>query len=245
MEWFDCHAGFGVPVKSPGRAIATAQELVEELDFCGVAEALVYHTSMVEQAPEFGNQRVVEETRDEPRLHATWAMLPAQTGELGTVEQFLAGMREHGVKALRAYPKENRYLLNSITFGPLLEEVTASRIPLLIGPDWKGITDLLAEFPRLTLVVVRHGSWGDDRYFRPLLERYPNLHIDTSNYQIDHGIEDLVRKYGPDRLLYGSGSPELQMGAALLTAAQADIDDNAKAAIAGGNLRRLLAEVKP
>ena len=171
-------------------------------------------------------------------------MLPAQTGELGTVEQFLAGMREHGVKALRAYPEENRYLLNGVTFGPLLEELTGRRIPLLVGPDWKGITSLLAEFPELTLIVVRHGSWGDDRYFRPLLERYRNLHVDTSNYQIDHGIEDVVRKYGPERLLYGSGSPELQMGASLLTAAQADIDDNAKAAIAGGNLRRVLAEVK-
>ncbi len=244
MEWFDCHAGFGVPVKSPGRAIATAQELVAELDFCGVAEALVYHASVVEQGPQVGNQRGVEEIEGEPRLHATWAMLPAQTGELGTAEQFLAGMREHGVKAARAYPEENRYLLNGVTFGPLLEELTARRIPLLVGPDWKGITSLLAEFPRLTLVVVRHGSWGDDRYFRPLLERYPSLHVDTSNYQIDHGSEDLVRKYGPDRLLYGSGSPELQMGAALLTAAQADIDDDAKAAIAGGNLRRLLAEVR-
>ena len=201
MEWFDCHA---------------------------VAEGLVYHASVVEQGPEVGNQRVVEETEGEPRLHATWAMLPAQTGELGTMEQFLAGMREHGVRALRAYPEQHRYLLNGVTFGP----------------DWKGITSLLAEFPELTLIVVRHGSWGDDRYFRPLLERYRNLHVDTSNYQIDHGIEDVVRKYGPERLLYGSGSPELQMGAALLTTAQADIDDDAKAAIAGGNLRRLLAEVK-
>ncbi len=244
MKWFDCCAGFGIPVKSPARVIATAQELVEELEFCGVGEALVYHTSMVEEGAQVGNGRVVEETKEEARLHPTWAILPPQTGELGTVEQFLGEMRRNGVKALRAYPQEHRYLLNRVTFGPLLEEIVARWIPLMVGPDWEGVASLLAEFPELTLVVTRHGSWGDDRYFRPLVERYPNFHLDTSRYQLDHGIADFVRKYGPDRLLYGSGSPELQMGASLLALAQADIDEGAKEAIAGGNLRRLLGEVR-
>jgi hypothetical protein len=36
----------------------------------------------------------------------------------------------------------------------------------------------------------------------------------------------------------------MQMGGSILTVAQADIADDAKAAIAGGNLRRLLSEVK-
>jgi hypothetical protein len=244
MDWFDCHAGFGVPVKSPGRVFAKAEALIEEMDFCGVGEALVYHASMVEAAPEVGNQRVVEETEGQPRLHPTWAILPAQTGELGTVEEFLSGMGEHGVKALRAYPEENRYLLNGVTFGPLLEELTARRVPLIVGPEWRMVTSVLAEFRELTLIVVRHGSWGDDRYFRPLMERYERLYVDTSRYQLDHGIADFVGKYGPDRMLYGSACPELQMGAAMLTLAHADIDESAKAAIAGGNLRRLLGEVK-
>jgi hypothetical protein len=244
MEWFDCHAWFGVPVKSPVCFFATAEELIEEMDFCGAGDALVYHTSMLEDAPEVGNPRVVEETARQARLHPTWAILPAQTGELGTVDEFLAGMKTHGVKALRAYPEENRYLLNGVTFGPLLEELTARRIPLLVGPNWRMVTDVLAEFPGLTLIVVRHGSWGDDRYFRPLMERYERLYVDTSRYQLDHGIVDFVGKYGPDRLLYGSAAPELQMGAGMLMLAHADIEESAKAAIAGGNLRRLLGEVK-
>jgi hypothetical protein len=122
--------------------------------------------------------------------------------------------------------------------------LVARKIPLFLGPRWQEAADLLREFPELTLVVVNHSDWGDDRLFRPLIERYPRLHLDTSNYQLERGLSDFVRKYGPDRLLYGSGSPNLQMGAALLTLAQADVSDDAKAAIAGGNLRRLLSEVR-
>jgi hypothetical protein len=243
MEWFDCNAGFGVPTVPPVSFARTPQQLLEELDFCGVAEALVYHAAMRDESAQAGNRLVVEETRDQPRLHPAWAILPPQTGELELPGWFEA-MRAHGVRALVAYREQHRYLLNGVTLGALFEEMTARSIPLILGPDWRGITDLLSEFPRLVVVVVNHSGWGEDRYFRPLIERYERFHIDTSNYDLDGGIAELVRHYGPHRLLYGSGFPALQMGGALLTVAQADITDEAKAAIAGGNLRRLLSEVR-
>jgi predicted TIM-barrel fold metal-dependent hydrolase len=243
VDWFDCFVGFGVPSKPPARFAATADDLLAELDFCGVQDALVCHAAMVEEAAQVGNALVVEQTRRHPRLHPTWAILPPQTGEMGTVDEFLAGMRAGGVRALRAYPERHKYLLNGLTFGPLLEEMVARNIPLLVGPEWETLTSLLAEFPELRVIVVGHGDWGDDRYFRPLLDRYPGFHVDISSYHQAHGISDLVSWRGSDRLLYGSGYPDYQMGGALMLVARADICDEDMAAIAGGNLRRLLGEV--
>jgi predicted TIM-barrel fold metal-dependent hydrolase len=243
VDCFDCFAGFGVPSKPPARFSASAADLLAELDFCGVQEALVYHAAMVEEAAQVGNALVLNQTRDHPRLHPTWAILPPQTGELGTVEQFLEAMEAGGVRALRAHPEQHKYLLNGLTFGPLLEEMVARKVPLLVGPEWETLTALLAEFPELRVIVVGHGDWGDDRYFRPLLDRYPGFHVDISSYHQDHGISDLVSWRGSDRLLYGSGYPEYQMGGALMLVARADIPEEDRAAIAGGNLRRLLGEV--
>jgi uncharacterized protein len=242
MDLFDCNCGFGVPSKPFGSVFASPSDLLDELDFCGVAEALVFHVAQHQESPQTGNALIAKQTAEHNRLHPTWAILPPQTDwETGS---FLAEMARHGVRALRAYPEECRYLLNGVTFGPLLEELVRRRVPLLVGPRWQEVTALLGEFAELTLIVVNHSDWGDDRFFRPLIERYPRLHLDTSNYQLERGIADFVRRYGPDRLLYGSGSPNLQMGAALLTLAQADIPDEAEAAIAGGNLRRLLGDVR-
>jgi hypothetical protein len=248
MDWFDCNCGFGVPAKPFGSVFAAPADLLDELDFCGasvacgVSEALVFHVAQQFESPQAGNQLVVTETAGQPRLHPSWAILPPQTE--CDVAGFLDQMKRSGVRALRAYPEEGRYLLNGLTFGPLLEELVARRIPLLLGPHWQAADGLLREFPELTLVIVNHSDWGDDRFFRPLVEHYPRLHLDSSNYQLERGLADFVRKYGPDRLLYGSGSPNLQMGAALLTLAHADMPDEAKAAIAGGNLRRLLLEAR-
>jgi len=244
LDWFDCNCGYGVPAKPLGVAMPTAGELAEELEFCGVGEALVYHVGMYGDSAQVGNRLVVEETKGYPALHPTWAVLPPQTGEQGAVDGFLDSMRENGVKALRAYPEEHRFLLNGLTFGSLFEEIIPRRIPLFVRPDWRGITELLADFPELTLVIVGHGSWGEDRFFRPLIERYERLYLDTADHQLAEGLADFVGKYGPDRFLYSSGTPDLQMGAALVTLAGADMPQEAKEAIAGGNLRRLLSEVK-
>jgi len=244
MEWFDCCAEFGIPRVPPGPFAATPRELLEEMDFCGVSEALVSHAAMRDESAQAGNRLVCDDTHDEPRLHPLWAILPLHTGEIRSPVEWFYAMKGNGVRALVAHPEQHRYLLNGLTFGPLFEEMSARNIPLMLGPDWRGVTALLAEFPRLTVIVVRHSGWGEDRYFRPLMERYERFHVDTSSYDLDGGIADAVARYGPHRLLYGSGFPTLQMGGSLLTVAHADIGGDAKAAIAGGNLRRLLSEVK-
>lgn len=244
LDWFDCNCGFGTAGKLEGSYFPDASALLDEMDFCGVREGLVHHLAMRAESPQAGNRLVIEGTQDLSRLHPTWALLPPQTEELGTTDEFLAGMRQHSVKALWAYPDECRYALDTITFGSLFEELQARAVPLLLGPDWQAVGVVLKDFPDLTVVVTNHGGWGDDRYFRPLVERYPRLYLDTSNYQLAGGLADFVRKYGPERLLYASGSPALQMGAALMTLAGADMSEEAKAAIAGKNLRRLLAQVK-
>jgi predicted TIM-barrel fold metal-dependent hydrolase len=164
-------------------------------------------------------------------------------------------MKADRIVALRAFPVAHRFLLNAVTMGPLLEEMVARRIPLLYSTRrlpagwnphqaWQDLYALLAEFPQLTVIVVDHGSWGCDRYFRPLFEKYERVFVDTSLYYIDGGIEDLVARHGPGRLLYGSGLPERYPGGMMLVIRHAEIDDAAKAAIAGGNLKRLVAEVR-
>jgi hypothetical protein len=244
MEWFDCNAGFGIPSVPSGRFASTPQELLDELGFCGVKNALVWHAATKDESAQTGNRLVVSETKDHPGLHPIWAILPLATGEMGTLDEWFAAMKTNGVKALCAYPEKHRYLLNGLTFGPLFEEMCTRNIPLLLDRDWGRITSLLAEFPRLTVVALNHSSWGDDRNFRPLIERYDRFCIDTSSYDLDGGVADFAARYGPDRLLYGSAFPAMQMGGSILTVAQADISDDAKAAIAAGNLRRLLSEVK-
>ena len=80
--------------------------------------------------------------------------------------------------------------------------------------------------------------------FRPLLERYPNLYVDTAQYLLDGGIEGLVATYGAHHLLFGSGFPESYFAGMMMALKHAKIPAEAKEAIAHGNIERLMLEAE-
>lgn len=244
IAYMDCNVSFGVECAGTYCPCATVTELLAEMDWHGVDRALTHHALMRSQSPVVGNAVLAEEIAGQPRLVGTWAILPPQTEELPTGAAFFHAMAAAGVRALWAWPNEHRYMLNRVTFGPWLDEVAERRIPLFIPCDWELAYRVLAEYPTLTLVVMAQGPWGNDRYFRPLLERYPRFQLDISRYELDCGLRELVARYGPTRLLYGSAFPQAPMGGARLMLAQAEIDAEARRAIAGDNLRQLLGEVE-
>ena len=81
MRVFDCNCSFGHCARPPLRYAADALELIQEMDFCGIDEALVYHANMRFASPTVWNPILVEEVKNKPRLEPTWAILPSQTGE--------------------------------------------------------------------------------------------------------------------------------------------------------------------
>ncbi|MFP4248859.1 MAG: amidohydrolase family protein [Armatimonadota bacterium] len=251
MQLWDCNCWFGRPKCPPLAPAETIEALTGEMERAGIDRALVRCAALWEESPEVGNALVSESCADDQRLLPSWAILPPHTGELGTVDEFVAAMREADVRALWAYPEKHRYVLNTTTMGGLLEEIRDRAIPLLIerreigGGGLYALADsVLQDFSTLHLCVAGHGSWGEDRYFRPLMERYPNFRVDTSRYELDGGIEEICRTFGARRLLFGTKFPDTPMGGSILTLLRADISDGDREAIAGGNLRRMLEEVR-
>ncbi|MFH0795757.1 MAG: amidohydrolase family protein [Candidatus Omnitrophota bacterium] len=244
MKIFDCNCSFGRGSRTPFRYAATPAELIEEMDFCGIDTALVYHTNQRFGSPVIYNLQIVEDIKKISRLEPSWTILPSQTGEQPSTAEFLKLMKSHNVKALRAFPDEHHYRLNGCAFGELLEAIAEKKIPLFVKANAVVIGDLLKEFPTLTVVAMNQGPHSLERYLRPLAEKYPHFYLETSGYIVEGLIEEFCQRYGPERLLFGSGFPDNCSGGALLQLIQAEIPDKSKKAIAGGNLERLLNEVK-
>jgi hypothetical protein len=246
MNFFDCNVFFGSPVKGLLSPVPRVEDLLAEMDRAGVERALVWHIVQHDASPQIGNQLLAEAIRPHPCLVGCWTVLPNQTREFPPPADFFHQMRRERVAALRIFPDSHRFIANAVSMGDLFKQMMARRIPLFVslrrGMDWQGIYALLATFPDLVCVICDHGCWGMDRMFRPLLERYPHVYVDTSQYLLDGGLEALVADYGAARLLFGSGFPESYFGGMMLALRHARIPDEDKTAIASGNLERILAE---
>ncbi len=248
LEFFDCNIYFGLPTRRPLMPVECAEDLVVEMDRCGLAKALVWHIAQHDASPQVGNQMLAEAIQPYTHLVGCWSILPNQAHEFPNADQFLQEMKANRIRAIRTFPDSHRFLLNAVSMGDWMEAFVAHRVPLLLslrfGVDWRNIYDLLASYPELVCVICDHGCWGEDRLFRPLLERYPHVYVDTAQYLLDGGIEALVADYGPNRLLFGSGFPDLYIGGMMMALKHARISDDAKRAIAGGNLEQILMEVQ-
>jgi hypothetical protein len=249
--FFDCNISYGVATKPPLKQSITPGELLAEMDHCGIDEALVT-CAMQRYSPSVGNAVLVEQIENQPRLHPVWALLPHQTGEIPEPVQLIDQMKANGVRALWAWPMEHHYLLDSVTFGSLFEEIIPRQIPLFFNlahmgdthPGWERVAALLKDFPDLTLIATDQSVWGEDHYIRPLVERYPNFYVETSHYELANGLKDFYKKYGADHWLFGTSYPKRYMGGAVMQLINTDIPRAARQSIAGRNLKNLLEAVK-
>lgn len=250
-NFWDASARIGLPRNQPPEAGpvtigGSAEELLAEMDRAGIASALVWHVAQADYDAATGNGLLAEAIAPHPRLLGCWSILPPHTGELygpGGLDLWLRIAEGLRIKAMRAMPSIHGYLLRRESLGAILEALAARQVPLVLPRphvDWPAVYDLLADFPTLTVILGNVG-WANERIWRPLLQRYPRCHVETGSYFVSGGIEGVVRDLGAERLLFGSGFPEAYMGAAMLALQGSAISDEAKAAIAGGNLRRLLS----
>ncbi len=248
MRFYDCNAWVGTPANGTLFSPPTAGSLVAAMDEAGVEKALVWHIAQHDYDPLEGNDLLSRAIAGHERLVGVWTMLPTQCGEIGSAEEWTGRLIEAGVQAVRMFPERNRYLPRPEVIGDLLSVLADRRVPLLLslrrGATWAMAYDLLEAFPALTVVLCDLDVWPADRFFRPLLDRYERVHIETSTYLADAGIEAFVERYGAGRMLFGSGFPECYPGGAMLRVRHAEIGEAGRAAIAAGNIERLLSEVR-
>lgn len=220
--------------------------LKQEMATAGVEEALVYHTVARDADPPLGNSLLMKEIAGEKRLYPVWVVLPHHTAEMPRPEKLMAEMKERGVRAVRMYPTRamHSFSLADWCAGALLSALDRARIPSILDAEMTGWDDVrgLLDAHRSLPLIMANCSYRHNRFLYPLFEKYPNLRVEISRFMGGGAVEDVVERFGSDKLLFGTNMPQYTGTAAVALITYAAIDRKDKEAIAGGNLRRILKE---
>ncbi len=250
FQFFDANVFIGRPHNELFGAVKNAEELIDEMDRQNISKAIVWHIFQYEGSPVEGNRILAEEISGKERLYGCWTILPPQTQEIIRGD-FFKRMKENKIVALNAFPDWHRFILDDTSFGDFFQQLIERRIPVFLTMgrsciSWDGLYRLMKEFPKLTCVLCDIGIWGVDRYTWPLLEKYENFYLESSLLSLEEGgIEATVRRFGSERILFGTGFPVRYPKAAILQLVHADISDTDKQNIASKNLEKILQEEKP
>jgi hypothetical protein len=247
MEWIDvsCRGG---SARDHASGVPTVAQLLLEMERLRITGALVTSVWSEVVSADVANPQLFEDLSPHENLWPIAELLP-EGGEqfLDRQADAIAWMVSQGAVAGVVKCRKNKHPLTTWCIGALLEAMSAARLPLVVYHDDVDPNDLfgvLQDFPDLPVVLSEIPRVGYNRIAYPLMARCPNLYAvcDTPSF-VHLGVEYMVDRFGPHRILWGTRYPGSEGGAAIAGITYADIPDQDKAAIAGGNIRRLMSEV--
>ena len=244
MLVFDANCAVG-PWPTDKPRYETVVGLLAEMERLGIQRALVSHTLSRTYDPVQGNRILMQEIAGQESLLPCWTLLPPACGEMGSPGELMEEMAQAGVRAVRLYPREHSYSLAEWQCGELFEALAERHYLVLLDlaqGSWEEIERICNTYPDLALLV----TWVGYRQLRPLfalLRRNDNLYCDLSNLSTYLGIEEILDRFGSERLVFGTGLPIADPGGPIARLSYTDAPPAALDAIAHGNLGRLLDRV--
>lgn len=220
----------------------TTEQILEEMALLGIARGLATHALAVEYDPRIGNERLSEVTGDHASLQACFVVQPHPTGKFPSGDALIEYLRNGRARAVRMYPRKHSYGLEKQVDGDLLFPLEEAGIPLFLDLEQTTLTEVdavLKRHPSLKLILIRVG-YRIDQWLFPLFRKHPNLHIDLSLYPVHRGIETIVEQFGPERMIFATGLPVWDGGAAISHIQYANISPEDRDRIAYQNLESLL-----
>ncbi|MHB8956731.1 MAG: amidohydrolase family protein [Pirellulaceae bacterium] len=247
LELFDVSCWLGRPLEPAFTTVAGADTLRAALRHYGIRRAVVSHTLSVGCGADEGNRAAIEAIQTDDTLVAAATLVP-EMAQGGSWSALLRSLLAQRVRVVRLFPNAHNFLLADECLGSMLEALEQLRLPLVIWQTqttWSAIARVCEQHPGLRLVVEGAGRklFYDNRIYYALLERYPNLLLETHNLVNYLGLDDLVRRFGSERFLFGSHFPHLDPNSAAMLLCDGDMEQSDRRNIAHGNLDRLLAEI--
>ncbi len=246
LEFFDCEATFGLRGFKRENMPTTKEEMLSKFDRYGIDYALMRYEFANNGSIEEGDMELCDVIAEDSRLFPMWYVIPHYTGEFPEPSELVSLMKEKGVKACAV--QGGSWTVAEFSCGELFDTLGKHKIPILVpisrvANGYSGLYEILKNHPDLRVILTGVG-YTTLRDIYPLLSKCPNLYISTSSYKAYEGIEDTVERFGADRLIFGSGMPDLSGAASVALITYARISDEDKQKIASGNLKKLLSEVE-
>lgn len=248
MEIVDINAAIGAPAKSP--RYKDEKGLIAYLDDYRISSAVVWHT-LADRIPEEGNAKMLAIAAQNPeRIYPCMLLEPSLDG-LGLPGPGSAHdrLRQAHPVAVRVIQGESaHFLMDRFYAQDLLKPLEDTRMPMIVDGAYSklffhALPEMAQAYPHIPIILLRYGL-NESRVIMPLLKYTKNVYFDMST-MLDCGqIEEIVERYGSERLLFGSGLPAYVPAGALGLLLYAEISEADRENIAHANFERLKGDVR-
>lgn len=236
QEILDVNTIFGFwPKRKADIRLETLLRLMQEK---GIRQACTLSARAVFYDFVEGNQETLAAAQAHPQLIPVGTVNPCRW--LGCIDE-ARRLIDQGVRLFRFFPQYQEWNIGQAPFRKLLREVLADSDVALMFPAEMGFTaigDMAATIRNPVIVEsFRYSSLAEAIV---VMQEVPNVLIETHLINSPNWVELLKAEVGVDRIVFGSNAPLSYISAATAQIEGAQVPEEDKALIFGGNLRRIL-----
>jgi predicted TIM-barrel fold metal-dependent hydrolase len=247
-EWdvLDAHAHVG-PWFNFFTPEPSADSMLRVMDRCGVRMAVVSATRAISTEVMAGNAEVVTMARQHPGRFAGYAVFnPHEAGSLADVQRTLD---EPGIIGIKIHPDVQAYSVNGPLYAPIFEYAAQRGVPMLTHTyadspysDPLQFDAIAAQWPSVVILLGHSGVTGEGhRRAMQVALKHPNLYLELcGSLTTGHWIQQMVATLGPERVMYGSDFPFIELRYALGRVVFSGLPPQALRLVLGGNAQRVL-----
>jgi uncharacterized protein len=247
VDVVDLHGHLGRSLVPSGDvSLATKIQVMDRL---GVACAVVSHTQCMSWDVAAGNEIVRQAMREFPgRILGYLVLWPGDPLAVRRETELRLDQGFVGIKLHNA----NGFRYTDTGYEPSLALANERSLPILLhtwgdlygDPTLDDVRTLATRYPNAAFLLAHAGVCSEDKYVA-IARDFPNVYLDPTMSRTPRGLwERLVAAVGPEKLVWGSDAPFFSMTPHLGKVAGAQIPDEAKRLILGGNARRLLSRAR-
>jgi hypothetical protein len=223
---------------------ADAETLIGYADRVGFDRIFVTHVTALYYEMREGNDLLGKDLARYGDRLLGYVTIPTHRLGRVAVEEIRRCQETYGMCGVKMYSHPESQV-SEASSTPILEIAAELHMPILghFTPD--ECDALMTRVPEVRVVMAHMGGQpyakGNWHLAVEVAMRHPNLQLDTASSQIDNGqIEYAVEQLGPERIHFGTDMPLLDPWVQRAKVEGAEISEEAKAMIMGGNLQRLL-----
>lgn len=242
----DGHTHLGQSIFGYGQ---TPEELLFAMDECEIDMAVVcpvqpydYHL-----APE--NDFIAKTAKKYPKRFTGFARVDPKQGKKA-VDELERCIKILELKGLMLHPWEETFAINSKMVYPIMEKAMEYNIPVMVSGGHVRVShplqigDIASEFPGVNIIATSGGQInisGMSLYDAEImLEANKNVFLETSGIYREDFIENMIRKLGSERVIFGSNSPQMDIKYEILRPLTAQVTEEEKKDISGRTIAKLL-----
>jgi len=215
------------------------EALLKALKDAGIERALTYSLRGVTYDYSEGNDETLDASRKYPQLIPVATIDPRRY--IGCVEE-VDKRADQGFKIVRFFPELQGWSVEGALFEKILARMGERNLAAMfsMGPSGNASRLMRMARPYGVPIILADVSYGGLSEAVAVARSYDRTYIESNKLNTPDAVEFIASEVGPERILFGSRSPECYPSAAEDVISWARVPSSVREKIKGANLASLL-----